>query len=156
MRRILPPSIDLIHNNVFEVEGFAIVGAKGSAVPGALEWTDVDAKLLNRETERLKLSLAARPPDLPVIGALHFPPFFPSSGPTTYQVLLEEAGARACVYGHLHGESSRAGPHGVINGVAYACVAADRVGSRPVEVLQNGRVVLVDVACSPMAELKPR
>lgn len=77
VRKVLPATIQLLHNNAFVVEGLNIVGAKGSAVPGAIEWTETEAKLLNRETERFKLSLGARDPSLQTIAAFHFPPGYP-------------------------------------------------------------------------------
>jgi len=141
VRALLPDSIRLLHNNAFETEGFNIVGCKGSPVPGGPEWNEVDAKLLNRETERLKLSLAARDPAVPSIAALHYPPFFRNSGPSPFSVLFAETNVRLCVYGHLHGESARAGVEGNENGICYRLVAADHVGFTPVAVATDGQIV---------------
>jgi uncharacterized protein len=141
VRKVLPPSIDLIHNNAHQAEGFNIVGAKGSALPGSLEWTDVDAKLLNRELERLKLSLAGVEPELPTIAALHYPPFFPASGASPYVELLHEASVVMCVYGHLHGESARSGPQLELDGIRYVLAAADHVGFKPVPIAAEGELV---------------
>ena len=44
---------------------------------------------------------------------------------------LEQAGASACVYGHLHTEGQWRGGEGVIGGVRYYSVAADAIGFRP-------------------------
>lgn len=135
VRKVLHDGIDLIHNNAFEVEGFNIVGAKGSPVPGGLEWTEADAKLLNRETGRLKLSLAQRNLGLPTIAALHYPPFYPAYEASPYPQLLEEAGVGLCVYGHLHGESARCGPQGRSGNVEYVLAAVDHTDFRPVRLM---------------------
>jgi predicted phosphohydrolase len=140
VRRAVPETIELLHNNAIEVEGFNIVGTKGSAVPGGVDWTAVDAKLLNREMERLKLSLQARDPARPTIAALHYPPFYPSAGRSPYVDLLEEAGVSLCVYGHLHGSAGRSGPHGIWNGIDYVLTAADYVGFRPVRIAHGGQL----------------
>lgn len=140
VRAVLPPSIQLIHNNAYQVEGFNIVGAKGSPVPGGIEWSDVDAKLLHRETERLKLSMAARKPNLPTIAVLHYPPFYPASGGSLYVELFKETQVCVCVYGHLHGNSAESGPRGQIEGMEYVLAAADYRNFRPVKVAKAGRI----------------
>lgn len=141
VRRILPPTIKLIHNDCVEAEGFNLCGTKGSPVPGAIEWTDQNSKLLNRETERLKLSLAARNPSLPTIIALHYPPFYTSYEASPYRRLIEESGALACVYGHLHGGNPSTAPEGRIDRCIYRLVAGDAVSFRPVIVAAGGEIV---------------
>jgi len=141
VRKVLPPGIELIHNNAFVVEGYNVVGAKGSTVPGSIEWNEVDAKLLNRETERLKLSLAARNPDLPTIAALHYPPFYPTSGTSPYVEIFRDFSVSLCVYGHLHGAGAASGPEGVHGGIRYLLAAADHVNFTPVLLINDGRLV---------------
>ena len=142
VRGVLPPGIELVHNNAYEAEGFAIVGAKGSPVPGGLDWTGTDAKLLNRETERVKLSLAARDPTIPTIAAIHYPPFYPSSGSSPFVELFQENGVVLCVYGHLHGESAVTGPCGEYGGIRYVLAAADHVGFTPIPIARDGRILV--------------
>lgn len=132
VRKALPPSLRALHNDAHQAEGFNICGAKGSPVPGGFDWSEQDAKLLNREEQRLEMSLAARDPALPTIVALHYPPFYETSPATGYRRILEEAGVQSVVYGHLHGDSARGGPQGTHNGILYRLVAGDAVGFRPV------------------------
>jgi predicted phosphohydrolase len=143
VRAALPPSLSLIHNDALEAEGFNIVGCKGSPVPGSYDWSEVDAKLLNRETERLKLSLARRDPSRPSIAVIHYPPWFESNGPTPYTQLFKESNVVLCVYGHLHAEAARSGVSGMRDGVEYRLVAADHVGFQPIPVAHDGRVLPV-------------
>jgi predicted phosphohydrolase len=142
VRSVLPAGISLLHNNSFQVDGFNIVGCKGSPVPGAPEWTEVDAKLLNREVERFKLSLGSRERLLPTIAAVHYPPFFLHSGQSPYTELFERNGVVGCVYGHLHGEGAQSGAQGNHEGVRYWLVAGDNVDFRPVAIANNGELLV--------------
>lgn len=148
VRSALPPSIDLLHNNAFQAEGMNICGAKGSPVPGGVDWTAENAKLLNRETQRLRMSLDSRDPALPTLAALHYPPFYPSHTGSPYQELLEEYGVALCAYGHLHGRAAGAGPEGLYEGVEYRLVAADAVGFEPQLLAADGRIVESDMTTS--------
>ncbi len=134
VRAVLPEDIELLHNNSFLVQGFNVCGSKGSPVPGSLEWTDNDEKLLNRELIRLQTSLESRVPGFPTVVALHYPPFYPSSGTSRYKELLDRYEVTVCVYGHLHGEAASSGPHGTYDGVEYKLVAGDAVSFEPVAV----------------------
>jgi uncharacterized protein len=142
VRKSLPTTIGLLHNNAFHVEGFNICGTKGSPVPGGIDWTAENAKLLNREIQRLGLSLEARDPALPTLVALHYPPFYPGQDSSPYQHLLEEACVAACVFGHLHGTAADSAPIGDYAGIQYALVAADNTGFQPVRVAEGGRIAL--------------
>lgn len=141
VRRILPSNMQLLHNNAITVEGMNLVGTKGSAVPGGIEWTETEAKLLNRETERFMLSLAARDPSLPTIAALHYPPFYPLLGPTSFVDLMRSAPVELCVYGHIHGFQARSGPRGLINGINYVPLAADFLEFKPALLARDGVIV---------------
>lgn len=132
VRRSLPSSISLIHNDALVVEGYAITGAKGAPVPGSSDWSEENAKLLNREAGRLQTSLQAAPTGLPIIVALHYPPFYPGGTETPFRALIDRHDVRMCIYGHLHGASGNTGPAGIIGRAEYRCVAADHVGFEPV------------------------
>jgi uncharacterized protein len=141
VRRALPPSIHALHNNAFLVEGFNICGAKGSPVPGGSDWTEQDAKLLNRENERLALSLRERDTSLPTIVALHYPPFYPWQPDTVFREQLEANEVAACVYGHLHAASADVAVRGRCGTVDYFLVACDAVNFTPVLVATDGATV---------------
>lgn len=141
VRSRVPAGIDILYNNALLAEGFNICGAKGSPVPGAIDWSDQDAKLLNREVHRLDLSLQARDPGLPTIVALHYPPFHLARPASPYREAIEHASAAVCVYGHLHGAAGGAGPAGCINGVEYYLVAGDAVDFEPVLIVSDGVIV---------------
>lgn len=142
VRRSLPPGIEALHNDSMQVEGFNICGSKGSPVPGAIDWTPENAKMLNREQLRLTMSLDSRDSDLPTLVAIHYPPFYPSQRTSPYRDLLETYGVTACVYGHLHGNAAGAGPEGCYGGVEYRLVAADAVDFAPVLAVAEGKLAL--------------
>jgi uncharacterized protein len=140
VRRGLPASIRLIHNDSVEVEGTNVCGSKGSPVPGGIDWTPENEKLLARELHRLRLSLDSRSANIPTIVALHYPPFYPKIGSSQYKNILEDFRVACCVYGHLHGDASAWGPNGTYDGVHYRLVAADYVKFCPVPVWDGGRI----------------
>lgn len=142
VRRVLPPSVSLLHNEALQVDGFNICGAKGSPVPGGIDWTEENAKLLNREVQRLETSLAARDPGLPTVVALHYPPFYPAHGTSPYREAIERSGAAICVFGHLHGTGAGGGPRGRIGSVEYRLVAADALDFQPDLVTAGNQVVM--------------
>src|SRR5437588_12327503 len=57
VRQALPPSLIALHNDALQADGFNIAAAKGSPVPGGIDWTPQNGKLLNRECQRLAMSL---------------------------------------------------------------------------------------------------
>ena len=140
VRNSLPPSLSLLHNNAYQADGFNICGTKGSPVPGGIDWTAENAKLLNRESQRLEMSLQARDEALLTIVALHFPPFYPSHRTSPYREVLERYGVAACVYGHLHGGSA-SGPNGRYGKIEYRLVAGDTVEFSPILIAADGEIV---------------
>ncbi|HEX6509143.1 MAG TPA: metallophosphoesterase [Chloroflexota bacterium] len=141
VRRHLPEGLELLHNNAFVVEGMNVCGTKGSPVPGGIDWTPEHEKLLHRELQRLRLSLAERDPTLPTIVALHYPPFYVAFRTSPFKQLLEETGVDVCVYGHLHGEAAALGPNGRYDSIEYRLVAGDFLDFRPLAVAQHGTVL---------------
>jgi len=138
VRRALPPTLSLLHNNAFVREGFNICGAKGSPVPGSIDWTPSDEKILNREVGRLEESLRQRDAALETIVAMHYPPFYRGHPASPYRDVLEQHGVQLCVYGHLHGGAAASGPQGAHGGIGYMLVAGDAVDFHPVLLASKG------------------
>ncbi|GAC1471917.1 MAG: metallophosphoesterase [Chloroflexota bacterium] len=141
VRKELPPSLRLIHNEALDVEEFNICGAKGSPVPGGIDWTPENEKILNREVQRLETSLQGRDPGRRTIVAMHYPPFYPSSGASAFSSILAGAGVAVVVYGHLHGSAGMSGPAGEHDGVWYSLVAGDAHRFSPVLIARDGKIV---------------
>ncbi len=150
VRKVLPPSIRLLHNDSISVEDVNICGAKASPVQGGIDWTSENEKLLKREVQRLRLSLDARQPALDTVVVLHYPPFYPGLGSSPYKEMLQEYGVKRCVYGHLHGQAAAAGPKGTHDGIEYRLVAGDYVNFEPVRVWEDA-LAMTDPGRTPYA-----
>ncbi|MHC4955985.1 MAG: metallophosphoesterase [Planctomycetota bacterium] len=133
---VLPDGMFLVQNDAFDLGGgIGVVGTRGWQPPDAPRAGENDAKIYQREVNRLALSLdAARGRFEHVIAMLHYPPHYVGFGPTDFVPLLEEAGVEVCLYGHLHGRDQRFAFEGEKNGVRYQFVAADYLEFRPAEV----------------------
>lgn len=137
VRRLLPPGCEPLQNDSHRVGDWVVVGARGWTSPDDPGATTADARVFQRELERLRLSLAHADAehgrDLPRLAMVHFPPWTEGREPTRAVALMMRAGVRVCVYGHLHGEDHRIAVRGDRNGIRFVFVAADAVGFAPVK-----------------------
>jgi predicted phosphohydrolase len=138
VRRMLPSGCEPLHNNSFRVGEWVVVGARGWTAPEDPCSTAADEKVFRRELERLKLSLAhadrEHGRDRPRLAMVHYPPWIDGREPTAVVGVLQRAGVRVCVYGHLHGEDHRLAVRGLHGGIRFHFVAADAVGFAPAEI----------------------
>ncbi len=129
-------SIRFLKNNAYRRGGDVVCGSRGWVLPWDSEFTAQDAKVLERERGRLRLSLdaaaaIAEGADLEGIALrrvamLHYPPTDNRFRPSPFTDLLEEFDVSVCVYGHLHGMGSRSGPDGEnAHGVRFLNTSAD-------------------------------
>ena len=138
VRAALPADCQLLQNNALLVDGRVIVGARGWTAPDDPVAGPSDGKVFERELDRLRLSLAVAerefPRELPRVAILHYPPWIDGREPTAVVPLLEEAGVRACIYGHLHGGDHRLAVTGRHRGIDFYLAAADAVDFRPIPI----------------------
>ncbi|MEE8106902.1 MAG: metallophosphoesterase [Planctomycetota bacterium] len=136
VEKVLPESMTLLQNNAVDLgSGLGVVGTRGWSAPGAPHSTEHDEKIYRREVDRLRLSIEAAGDRFETLVAmLHFPPAYEGFGDTEFVPLLEAAGVRACVFGHLHGSDHRFALQGERRGVHYHFVAADATGFQPREI----------------------
>ena len=123
-------------------QGMVFVGGRGCDFDPP--WGPIDEatarRNLERETERLEISLAALRKlrvgaDLPRVALLHYPPFPPGTDRSPFTDMLEAAGVRICVFGHLHTqEDFDAVFQGTVRGVTYRLVSCDYLDFRPLEI----------------------
>jgi predicted phosphohydrolase len=124
--------------------GAVVCGTLGvPAVPDPTTHTPRSLAAEDRELAALDQALEAaarlRQGAQPIYVLWHYPPFDQHRRPGPCVARFERAGVTACVYGHLHamGQWSLA-VHGTIQGVYYACVAADAIGFRPLRLDRPG------------------
>ena len=131
-------TIRILYNCAFEVEDYIICGTRGwfydDTLSGIPENTDFD-KLVNREAQRLKLSLDAAKAlqescGKPILCFLHFPPVWNGTACEPFIALLREYGIRKCYFGHIHGAYD-APPCFEYEGISFALVAADYLNFIP-------------------------
>lgn len=96
-------TLHILHNNHFAYENIGICGTRGWVnVPG--ENQEHDAKVLNREVQRLETSLkSALEAGLKPMVFLHYPPIFGSSFNYDILEILYRYQISDCWYGHIHG-----------------------------------------------------
>lgn len=153
VRRALPPSVRVLQGDAFAPnQDVVIIGARGWRFPGESSVGDEahpavkapaeeqdDTKIFSREVEYLRSSLeAARKIGLQgrfVLAMTHYPPFPMTGEDAEPSRLLREAGARLCIYGHLHGADTKRAFQGTRNGVSFRLVSADAVDFQPVRLL---------------------
>lgn len=138
VRRLLPPGCEALQNDSHRVGDWVVVGARGWTSPDDPGATEADARVFQRELERLRLSLvhadAEHGRELPRLAMVHYPPWTEGREPTRVVELMRRAGVRVCVYGHLHGEDHQLAVRGDRRGIRFVFVAADAVGFAPAEV----------------------
>lgn len=134
VRAALPPVIYALQNDHFYWNNWAICGTRGWICPDEEGFDhEQDQKIYNREILRLRLSLksAAGRSEIPIIAALHYPPFNRRHQPSAFTELLEEYQVSICLYGHIHDDGRDYVFQGLRNGVTYHYVAADALDFRP-------------------------
>lgn len=127
-------NIDFLYNNSYLVEDKIIVGTRG----WILQDTEESKKMINRENERLKLSLKNAienfGEDKEIIVFMHYPPL--SSKNLLNNLHLEfyktmkQYDVKRCYYGHLHGNSHTDAIEGEIGGIDFNLVSADYLDFR--------------------------
>ncbi|MGH9759832.1 MAG: metallophosphoesterase, partial [Blastocatellia bacterium] len=139
LKRFLHPSIQLVQTQSVIVERIAMAGTRGWVCPGSELFQAEDEKIYIREVGRLKLaleSLRGREKEYDhLVVALHYPPTNENRAPSGFTELIGEHGAGICLFGHLHGESTRLAITGLHGKTTYHLCSADYVDFCPVRVI---------------------
>ncbi|WP_155297701.1 metallophosphoesterase [Deinococcus kurensis] len=134
LRAALPAGMLAVVNDAVRVGNVVVCGSRGWITPGFEPLGADDQRLLDREAERLSLSVQAaralRQPGDHLILMLHYPPATPPYPANPLTRVIDDARPDLIVYGHLHGVNpERAMRH--VNGVPAHLVAADGLKFRP-------------------------
>lgn len=125
-------NMELLHNNHFEYNGWAICGTRGWFFEEERSG-EHDEKVLRRELMRLEASLKSAG-DLPKLVFLHYPPRYKGYTCDPILELLSAYEVRCCYYGHLHGASHSLAMEGIWDGVEFRLVSADKLNFQPLPV----------------------
>lgn len=138
MSRALPDSIRILQASSVVIDRVAVAGTRGWTCPNDAYFEEHDRRIYEREVGRLNLALESlrhhRGEFDRLIVALHYPPTNDKHDPSGFTGLIDEYGADACVYGHLHGEAIESGLKGRRGKTAYYLVSADSVDFQPAEI----------------------
>lgn len=137
VRALLPEGCFALQNDAFALGAFVVAGSRGWVCPGGANFSEEeDRGIYERELIRFSMSLdaakrcaAAREKRL--ITMLHYPPFNEKRMSSGFTQLIEEHGAEAVVYGHLHDKACAAAFEGERNGARYFLCSADHIGFAP-------------------------
>ena len=106
--------------------------APGPKAPAPRRDPAEDERLLEREIERLRLSLAALDPAARFrVALLHYPPVDPAGRVGRAIPVLAGAGIELCAFGHIHGYRSTVPPEWTALGVRCTLVSCDALGFAP-------------------------
>ena len=134
VRAALPEGMYALQNDCLTLGERVFCGTRGwTIVSGDDPRHAQDLKIYRREVLRLGMALdSARrvAGGREIIVLMHYPPFDERQQPSGFTELIEAAGARRVVYGHLHGQSLRGAFSGELRGVEYRQVSCDGLGFR--------------------------
>lgn len=131
-------TIRILHNCAYEIEDYIICGTRGwfydHTLSGIPTGTDFD-KLINRETQRLRLSLENAKAlqavcGKPILCFMHFPPIWNDAVCEPIISVLHEYEVRKCYFGHIHGAYD-VPPCFDYAGITFSIVAADYLNFIP-------------------------
>ena len=131
-------SLTLLNNNAIEAENYIIAGSRGWFTDKSMQNTDekVDyAKIINRETIRLRMSLDAAvklkgDTKKEIVAFLHFPPIWGDFVCEPILKLLDEYKIQRCYLGHIHGSYTVPAAF-EYNGIKFYIISADYLDFLP-------------------------
>lgn len=126
-------NMNLLNNNCFEYEDWAICGTRGWFFEEERSGAH-DEKVFKRELCRLEASLKAAGEKRKMV-FLHYPPRYKGYECKEILELLEKYEVRRCFYGHLHGGSHKLAMEGVWDSVEFRLVSADYLNFKPFKVI---------------------
>jgi predicted phosphohydrolase len=123
-------NIEFLHNNFFEAEGVAICGTRGWEIGNNDMEPEQDAKVANREKERLIRSLDLAKDYKEIIVVTHYNVGINSE----YIEILKKYNVKKCVYGHLHGKVDKEKINYQKEGIDFICTSCDLIDFKPIKV----------------------
>lgn len=126
----------MLHNNMFEADGYVICGSRGWKPADDDGFSEEDLKVYRRELERVKNSLnEGKKTGKKIIAMLHYPPFDTKHRPNDFSALLREFGATICVYGHIHSRADESWKNEIKGNIRYHLVSCNIIGFDPVKIV---------------------
>ncbi len=139
VRNSIPNGFYALQNDCIRFDDVLICGTRGWICPDGDNLSQDDKKIYLRESERLKLSLAAmnkqRQPNDRVIAIMHYPPFNGRYDESEFIKQFVLNNVPTVVYGHLHGKECRANLYFKKFGIDFYLTSCDLVGNKLTQIL---------------------
>jgi uncharacterized protein len=149
VKKILPPSIHVIHNNSFLWNNIAIAGTRLWDSPeyyfdeiieiknnpkAKKQHQNDDLAIFERELNKLELSLKTIPKDITTrIAITHYPPIGLQLQPSRTSQILEKYNINIAIFGHIHSFKKDLPPlFGECNNIKYILASADYIDFSPI------------------------
>lgn len=120
-------TIKILHNNSYTVDGVSVCGSRGWMFESEEEH---DEKVLNREVNRIKLSIDSAECENKIV-FLHYPPITTNGKCEEIFDLLKDNGIKKCYYGHLHGVAAKIAVDDTIDNIQFKLISCDKLGFLP-------------------------
>ena len=153
IEKLLPKSIHIIQNDIFNWNDLSIGGARlwdtpeynfGNCIQAlnedstlfqtSQEEMENNEKIFARELGRLEMSLKQLDPQAAYrIAMTHYPPIGANLVSSRASTLLEQYHVNICVFGHLHGINRAVPLFGEKNGIRYYLTACDYLDFKPLK-----------------------
>jgi predicted phosphohydrolase len=141
------PCMHLIEADAIEIGDWVLCGTRTWLTPEHPAFSpETDERIYKRELGRLERALVVAQRlagSTKSIGVLvHYPPFLPDRRATRFAEMIAAAGAKFCVYGHLHRRFDwDSAVQGERDGVRYHLTSCDFLGFAPSLIVdESGRV----------------
>jgi predicted phosphohydrolase len=129
-------SFKLLHNNTIELENYTVCGTRGWKSLDDDTFSDDDARIYNRELERLRLSLEeGQKTGKEIVLMLHYPPFDSKHRPNKFARIMKKYNVKRCVYGHVHSRYQQSWRNETIDGLQYFLVSSNIIDFNPVRIV---------------------
>ena len=139
VRNSIPNGFYALQNDCIRFDDVLICGTRGWICPDGDNLSQDDKKIYLRESERLKLALAAmnkqRQPNDRVIAIMHYPPFNGRYDESEFIKQFVLNNVPTVVYGHLHGKECRANLYFKKFGIDFYLTSCDLVGNKLTQIL---------------------
>lgn len=120
-------TISILHNNSYNFDGFSVCGSRGWFFDSS---ESQDEKVLNREVNRIRMSIESASNDEKIV-FLHYPPVTTDDCCKEILNLLKLNGIKKCYYGHLHGIAAKYAIDDNADGIDFKLISADRLNFTP-------------------------
>ena len=119
-------NIDFLYNNSYEYEGYIVAGTRGWALSGE----EYDPKLIDREMQRLEISIQDGVKRYgnhkEIIICMHYPPTTKNCE-MNFINIMKKYNVMQCLYGHLHSSAIKEAVEGNVCGIDLKLISADGV-----------------------------